>query len=109
MEEIEEIQKLIDKVNTREFNSKEYQEMKIEELSAEIKEVIKFQQESLQMIEEFEIKGVQQDLIKYVKIICKNTIEREILKIQEVYLKKIENEYLKQKVSYNSSYNQHRT
>lgn len=95
MEEIEEIQKLIDKINTRESNSKEYQEMKIEELSAEIKKVIKFQQESLQMIEDFEAKGVQQDLIKYAKIICKNTIEREILKIQEVYLKKIENEYLK--------------
>jgi hypothetical protein len=97
MEEIEEIQKLIDKVNTRESNSKEYQEMKIEELSAEIKDVIKFQQESLQMIEEFEIKGVEQDLIKYAKIICKNNTEREILKIQEVYLKKIENEYLKSK------------
>jgi len=97
MEEIEEIQKLIDKVNTRESNSKEYQEMKIEELSAEIKDVIKFQQESLQMIEEFEIKGVEQDLIKYAKIICKNNTERKILKIQEVYLKKIENEYLKSK------------
>jgi hypothetical protein len=95
MEEIEEIQKLIDKVNTRESNSKEYQEMKIEELSVEIKDVIKLQQESLQMIEEFEIKGVEQDLIKYAKIICKNNTEREILKIQEVYLKKIENEYLK--------------
>ena len=93
--EIEEIQKFIDKINIRESNSKKYQEMKIEELSAEIKEVIKFQQESLQMIEDFEVKGVQQDLIKYTKIICKNTIEREILKIQEIYLKKIENEYLK--------------
>ena len=95
MEEIEEIQKLIDKINTRESNLKEYQKMKIEELSVEIKEVIKFQQESLQMTEDFEVKGVQQDLIKYAKIICKNTIEREILKIQEIYLKKIENEYLK--------------
>ena len=95
MEEIEEIQKLIDKINTRESNSKEYQEMKIEELSAEIREAIKFQQESFQRIEEFEVKDIQHDLTKYAKIICKNTIEREILKIQEVYLKKIENEYLK--------------
>ena len=95
MEEIEEIQNLIDNVNMRDSNSKEYQKMKIEELSAEIRDVIKFQQESLQMIEEFEVKGVQQDLIKYAKMICKNTTEREILKIQEVYLKKIENEYLK--------------
>jgi hypothetical protein len=38
---------------------------------------------------------MQQDLIKYAKMICKNTTEREILKIQEVYLKKIEKEYLK--------------
>jgi len=28
-------------------------------------------------------------------MICKNTIEREILKIQEIYLEKIEKEYLK--------------
>lgn len=97
MEEIEEIQNLIDKVNMRDSNSKEYQKMKIEELSAEIRDAIKFHQESLQMIEDFEIKGVQQDLIKYAKMICKNTTEREILKIQEVYLKKIENEYLKSK------------
>lgn len=93
MEDIEEIQDLIDKINTQ--DSKEYQEMKIEELSTEIRNIIKFQQESFQKIEEFEIKGMQQDLIKYAKMICKNTTEREILKIQEVYLKKIENEYLK--------------
>jgi len=95
MEEIEEIQNFIDMINTRDSNSKEYQKMKIEELSAEIREAIKFQQESFQRIEEFEAKGGQQDLTKYAKIICKNTTEREILKIQEVYLKKIEKEYLK--------------
>ena len=95
MEEIEEIQNFVDMINTRDSNSKEYQKMKIEELSAEIREAIKFQQELFQRIEEFEVKGIQHDLIKYAKMICKNTIEREILKIQEVYLKKIENEYLK--------------
>ena len=95
MEEIEEIQNFVDMINMRDSNSKEYQKMKIEELSAEIREVIKFQQESFQRIEEFEIKGIQQDLIKYTKMICKNTTEREILKIQEVYLEKIEKEYLK--------------
>jgi len=95
MEEMEEIQNFVDMINTKESNSKEYQKMKIEELSAEIREAIKFQQESFQRIEEFEVKEGQQDFIKYAKIICKNTIEREILKIQEVYLKKIENEYLK--------------
>ena len=95
MEEVEEIQNFVDMINTRDSNSKEYQKMKIEELSAEIREAIKFQQESFQRIKEFEVKGIQHDLIKYAKMICKNTIEREILKIQEVYLKKIEKEYLK--------------
>ena len=95
MEEMEEIQNFIDMINTRDSNSKEYQKMKIEELSAEIREAIKFQHELFQRIEEFEVKGIQHDLVKYAKMICKNTIEREILKIQEVYLKKIENEYLK--------------
>ena len=96
MKETEEIQNLVDEINARDSNSKEYQKMKIEELSAEIREVIKFQQESLQRIEEFEIKGIQKDLIKYAKMICKKNTEREILKIQEVYLKKkIENDYLK--------------
>lgn len=93
MEEIEELQNLVDKINMR--DSKEYQEMKIEELSAEIREAIKFQQESFQRIEEFESKGMQQDLIIYAKMVCKNTTEREILKIQDVYLQKIENKYLK--------------
>ena len=93
MEEIEELQNLVDKINMR--NSKEYQEMKIEELSVEIREVIKFQQESFQRIEELESKGMQQDLITYAKMICKNSTDREILKIQDVYLQKIENEYLK--------------
>lgn len=93
MEAIEKIQNLIEEINAR--YSKEYQVMGIEELSAEIKETIKFQQESFQKIEEFEKNGMQQDLIKYAKMICKNITEREILKIQEVYLKKIENEYLK--------------
>ncbi len=95
MEEMEEIQNFVDMINTRYSNSKEYQKMKIEELSTEIREAIKFQQESFQRIEEFEVKEGQQDFIKYAKIICKNTTEREILKIQEVYLKKIEKEYLK--------------
>lgn len=95
MEEIEEIKNFVDMINTRSSNSKEYQKMKIEELSAEIREAIKFQQETFQRIEEFEVKGGQHDFIKYAKMICKNTIEREILKIQEVYLEKIEKEYLK--------------
>lgn len=69
--------------------------MKIEELSAEIRYAIKFQQEAYQRIEDFKVKGMQQDLIRYAKMICKNATEREILKIQETHLQKIENEYIK--------------
>ncbi len=95
MVDVEEIQNLVYKINTRNFNSKKYEEMEIEELGNEIREIIKFQQESFQSIEEMEMKGVQQDLIKYAKMICKNITEREIIKIQEIYLKKINDKYIK--------------
>ncbi len=97
MENVEEIQELIDKINTRDYKSKEYQEMKIEELSVELRDAMKFQQESFQRIEELKEKGVQEDLIKYAKVICNNMVDREIMKIQDVYLEKIENEYIKSK------------
>ena len=97
MEEIEEIQELIEKINTRDYKSKEYQEMRIEELSAELRDAMKFQQEYYQRIEEIKEKGVKEDLIKYAKTICGNSVEREIIKIQDVYLEKIENEYIKSK------------
>lgn len=95
--EVEEIQDLVDQINIRDFGSKEYQKMKIEELSAELRDAMKFQQESFQRMEELEEKGIQKDLIKYARVICKNTIEREITKIQDVYLEKIKSEYLKSK------------
>lgn len=95
MEEIDEIKGLIDEINKRDSNSKDYQKMKIEELSTNMREIMKFQQDTIQRIENFEAKGLQQDLTKYAKMICKNTAEREILKIQDIYLKKIETEYLK--------------
>ena len=90
---VDESQELIDQINTRNFSSKEYQKMKIEE----IRDIMKFQQESFRRIEELETKGVQKDLIKYAKVICKNIIEREIIKIQDIYLEKIETEYIKSK------------
>jgi len=95
--EVEEIQDLVEQINIRDFGSKEYQKMKIEELSVELRDAMKFQQESFQRIDELEEKGMQKDLIKYARVICKNTIEREITKIQEIYLEKIEIEYLKSK------------
>lgn len=95
MEEIDEIKELINKINMRDLNSKDYQKMKIEELSANLRETMKFQQDIIQRIEEHEMKGLHSDLTKYAKMICNNTTEREILKIQDVYLKKIETEYFK--------------
>ena len=95
MKEIDEIKEVINKINMRNSDTKEYQKMKIEELSESIREAMKFQQDIIQRIEDFEAKGLQQDLTNYAKTICKNTTEREILKIQDVYLKKIETEYLK--------------
>jgi len=97
MEDLEEIQELIEKINNRDYKSKEYHIMKIEELSAELRDAMKFQQESYQRIEELKEKGVKEDLIKYAKTICGNSVEREIIKIQDVYLEKIEEEYIKSK------------
>ncbi len=88
MDEIKEIKKFTNKINSQVFDSKEYQKMKIEELSIEIKETVKFQQELFQIIEEFEMREIQEDFIKYAKMIYKNTTERKILKIQETHLKK---------------------
>jgi hypothetical protein len=94
MDEVDEIQNLINEVNVRNYNLKDYDKMRIEELSAELREVMRFQQKSFERIEEIELKTANQDLIKYTKIICRNTIEREIIKIQETYLVKIKTEYI---------------
>ena len=97
MDEPDEIQKLIDDISFRKSNSKDYEKMKIEEISKELKEVIAFEQESFRKIEEFEKTQNNPDLIKYAKILCKNTTQREITQIQEIYLKKIDKEYLSSK------------
>ena len=92
MEEIEQIQKIIDDVNQRPV--KNYQKMNIEEISNELREVMEFEQKVFQKIEELEDKGIKLELTKYAKMICRNTTEREISEIQEIYLSKIEKEYL---------------
>jgi hypothetical protein len=51
----------------------------------------------MKKIEEFEKIENKQDLVKYVKIICKNTTQREITQIQEIYLEKIDKNYLNSK------------
>lgn len=97
MDEPDEIQKLIDDISFRKTNSKDYQKMSAEEIGKELRDVMKFEQESFKKIEEFEKTQKNQDLIQYAKMICKNTTQREITQIQEVYLEKIDKEYLKSK------------
>ena len=97
MDEPDEIQKLIDDISFRKSNSKDYQKMSAEEIGKELRDVMRFEQESFKKIEEFEKTQENPDLIKYAKMICKNTTQREITQIQEVYLEKIDKEYLKSK------------
>ena len=88
----DDVRKLIDEANQRE--RKDYQKMDIEELSAELRGVMEFERVIFEKIEDMEKKGTEQDLLNYAKIIIKNTTGREISEIQEIYLKKIDNEYL---------------
>ena len=97
MEEPDDIQKLIDEISFRKANSKDYKSMKVEEISKELRDIMKFERESFKKIEEFEKTQDNPDLVKYAKMICKNTTQREITQIQEVYLEKIDEEYIKSK------------
>lgn len=97
MEESDEIQKLIDEINFRKSNSKNYEEMKAIEISKELREIIKFEQESFKKIEEFEKTQKNQDLVQYAQMISRNTTGREIAQLQEIYLKKIDEEFLNKK------------
>jgi hypothetical protein len=94
MKEPDEIEKLIDEISFRKSKSKNYESMKAEEISKELREIMKFEQESYKKIEEFGKTNKNQDLIEYAKMISKNTTGREIAQLQEVYLKKIDEEYL---------------
>jgi ubiquinone biosynthesis protein Coq4 len=97
MEKPDEVQKLIDEINFRKSNPKNYEEMKAEELSKELKEIMKFEQGSFKKIEEFEKTQKNQDLVQYAKMISSNTTGREIIQLQEVYLRKIDEEFLNKK------------
>ncbi len=97
MEVSDEIQKLIDEISFRKSNSKDYKKMKAAEISKELRDVMKFEQESFKKIEEFEKTQNSPDLVEYAKMICRNSTQREITQIQEIYLKKIEEEYLNSK------------
>jgi len=95
MEESDEIQKLIDEISFRKTDTKNYEQMKAEEISKELRNIMKFEQEAYKKIEEFRKSHENQDVAEYAKIISRNTTEREIAELQETYLKKIDEEYLK--------------
>ena len=89
---IEEVRKLIEELNFR--VKKDFDKMDVKQLSDELRDIMAFEQETIKKIEEFEKNGVEQDLISYARLVCRNTTGREISEIQEIYLKKIEEEYL---------------
>jgi hypothetical protein len=97
MPELSEIQKLVDEINFRESNPKDHKRMKADELSNEFREIMRFEQEAFKKIERFEKIERNADLAQYAKMICRNTIGREIAQIQEIYLKKIDEEFLSSK------------
>ena len=97
MDESDEIQKLINEINFRKSNSKNYEEMKAIEISKELREIMKFEEESFKKIEEFEKTQKNQDLVQYAQMISRNTTGREISQLQEIYLKKIDEEFLNKK------------
>ena len=92
---MENIKKLIDEINSR--KPKNYEQMKIDDVSKELHSVMKFEQNILKKINTFKNDLQDLDLIKYAKMICRNIIERETILIQDVYLKKIDSEYLNSK------------
>lgn len=94
---MDEIEKIIDEISFRKAKSKDYTMMKIEDISKELQDIMKFEQESLKKIEEFEKMQKNQDLANYLRMISKNITQREITEIQEIYLKKIDKEYLNSK------------
>lgn len=95
MQETEKIQEIIDEVNQRAV--KDYQKMEIEEISHELRDVMTFEQEYFERIDDLEKKGAAPEIAKYAKMVCRNSAEREITIIQEIYLSKIDSKYLKSK------------
>lgn len=91
----EKIEKLIEEINLRE--SKNYQKMEIEQLSGELRDAMSYEIEIFRKIDDLEKSGTSSDLANYARIIAKNTTGRQIAEIQEIYLKKIDNKYLKTK------------
>lgn len=95
MTDTNEIEKIIDEISFIKTKSKNYEDMEIEEISNELRLIMEFEQKAVKKIEEFEQKSKDKDFVEYLKMISKNTTQREISKIQEIYLHKIDEKYLK--------------
>lgn len=95
MTETNEIEKIIDEISFIKTKSKNYEDMEVEEISNELRLIMEFEQKAVKKIEEFEQKSKDKDFVEYLKMISKNTTQREISKIQEIYLHKIDEKYLK--------------
>ena len=95
MTETNEIEKIIDEISFIKTKSKNYEDMEVEEISNELRLIMEFEQKAVKKIEEFEQKSKDKDFVEYLKMISKNTTQREISKIQEIYLQKIDEKYLK--------------
>ena len=92
---VDEVQKLIEDLHLR--VPKDYQKMNLNQISNELRGIMEFERQTFQRLEELEKNGTQQDLVNYTKMICKNITQKEIADIQEVYLEKIDKEYLESK------------
>ncbi len=95
MTDTNEIEKIIDEISFIKTKSKNYEDMEVEEISNELRMIMEFEQKAVKKIEEFEQKSKDKDFVEYLKMISKNTTQREISKIQEIYLQKIDEKYLK--------------
>ncbi len=95
MTDTNEIEKIIDEISFIKTKSKNYEDMEVEEISNELRMIMEFEQKAVKKIEEFEQKSKDKDFVEYLKMISKNTTQREISKIQEIYLHKIDEKYLK--------------
>ena len=95
MTDTNEIEKIIDEISFIKTKSKNYEDMEVEEISNELRKIMEFEQKAVKKIEEFEQKSRDKDFVEYLKMISKNTTQREISKIQEIYLHKIDEKYLK--------------
>lgn len=91
---MQEIQKLIDDINSRATNVKDYEEMGIEEIGKRLRDAMKFEQDTLKKIEEYEETSKNHDLLKYARIISRNVAGQEIIQIQKIYLEKIREQYI---------------